>query len=298
MKQLLFSLICLCQVQIYAAEPERYSSMVAELQMPEVLTDLYRAAHPNRSQSEMLKKVVKKNDQVWQLWRQKFETSARFVRGEVDSEQTLNGLILWFQYSVLHSRSQPEELNKNVSAWLQMSADMAYEESSLIGMRAASVLRNLSLDLLQEKVSEKGQDLKAVNALLRRARAPWPIDRVLIAEGKKVLQPTALQVLERGALELQKNPYQSLEQALKRHRGHELSVLVPFKEMWTNKDIERMTGEVNRLGLLQVQSAQILFLQQKKRRPSSVEELLSSGLLDRVPIDYKTGKKMGLSSQL
>lgn len=298
MKRMLFTVFMTLSSVVQAGESESYSSMVNDLQMAESITPLYRLEKWDSKQEKELKQLLQKNEKAWLRWRQKFSTSARFVRGEIETDKTLNGLILWFQWSVLHARNKPKELVENVSAWLQMSADLAYEESSLIGLRAASVLRNLSLDLLQEKVTAKAQEIGEVNALLRRGRAPWPIDRVLMAEGKKVLQPTALQVLEKATRELQKNPYQSLEAALKKQRGGELSVLEPFKAMWTSKDIERMTDEVNRLGQLQVQSAQILFQQQKKRAATNVDELLSAGLLDRVPLDYKTGKKMELSSQL
>lgn len=223
--------------------------------------------------------------------------STPFVRGEIDKEEVLNAMTVFLQLSILHCRlqiqnSEAKACSTEAPVWFHFLADLTYEESSLIGLRLSHLLRSLWLDELEAQ--RKKDPVFLANSLewIGSLRAPWPVDRVLMAEGKKVLQPASLQLLGKVAQAYQKNPYQSVETILKKIPGGKPKELEFIKKIWRDEDLSSMKTEMNRLSLLRVQAAQSRFLLVQKKKATNYDELLKAQLLSAVPVDYFTGKRL------
>lgn len=295
-------------VPALAAEKKSLREAAQQIKDPEVIAELFGAAEPlSKEQSKKRKKLFKDNESNLQALLADFDASVNFHRGEIEDEKTLNGLINYLQLSVLKMRSLADENKKKswqqlediLKSWLQFSADFPYEEASLVGLRSISVVRSFLLDEL-EKMQEKYQADIAKNDYLRiqmmAIRSPWPIDRVVMTEAKKVLRTTPMQVAEKLAKDLQKNPYQTSEAGLKKLKGGSAKELEFLKEIWREKDIDLMKTEVNRIGEMKLKLAAGVFAAKFGKQPATVPELVSAGYLDRVPLNYKTGKPMELNT--
>lgn len=291
---------------VQADSKKSLSEMGQKIQNPQVITELFGAAELSKEQNKILQKTLKENQSALTELLQDFDASKNFYRGEIENEKTLNSLLTYLQLSILKIRSLSQE-NKNKSwleaekffkSWFQFSADFPYEEASLVGLRAIGVVRSFLFDEL-ESLQNKYQSEIAKNDYFRKEilalRSPWPIDRVVITESKKVLKATPMLVAEKLAKDLQKNPYQTSEAALKKLKGGSAKDLEFLKELWREKDIDLMKTEINRIGQMKLRLSKAAFEAKHAKRASTVAELISSGFLDRAPVDYKTGKPMELS---
>lgn len=298
--------LVLTTVSAPAAEKRSFKEVVAELKDPTAITELFKIKEElSKEQSKQLKKVLKENDKNLKSLLADFEAVTNFHRGEIEDEAALNGVIQYLQLSMLQVRSliakksekDWQEADRIFKAWFQFAADFPYEEASLVGLRFTSVVRSFLLDEMEiiiqnnrEEIAKKDVFRKTLLAL----RAPWPVDRVIMTEAKKMLRQTPMQVAEKLAKDIQKNPYQTTENSLKKIKGGGAEELAFLKEIWREKDIELMKTEMNRLGRMKLELASSIYEQKKQKKAANIDELIMAGFLDRAPLDYKTSKPMTL----
>ena len=127
-------------------------------------------------------------------------------------------------------------------------------------------------------------------------RAPWPVDRVLVTEAKRLLKPPMVAVAQSAAKSYQKNPYQTSEQALKKVKGGDSDEAALLRQVWKESDIQIMKTEMNRIGALKISLAQSEYQLSFGKAATSVAELVQAKLLDSAPMDYFTGQALGLTT--
>jgi hypothetical protein len=284
------------------ASLQQFSS---ELKSRDEIHQLFKdSSSLEKAPSDQLAKVLKSNEKSLTQLLKEFDQSGNFVRGEIEDEKVLGGLMTYLQLSMVKARSDAlqnrwAEVQKNLGSWFQFAADFPFEESSLVGLRLTGVIRSLLLDEL-EKMQAKFPAELAMNPEFRKwflqVRAPWPVDRVLISEAKRLLKPPMMSVANAAAKAFQKNPYQTSAQALARVKGGQSESAEVLKKIWREADIEMMKAEINRIGKMKLRLAKNEFEAQNKKAPRTAEDLVKAGLLDRVPTDYFTGKPLDLTS--
>lgn len=288
-----------------AADKVSLVKVTSDLKYQDQIRALYKKTIDlNVDPTSQLKPLLKANRPQLEALRKDFSESTSFVRGEIEHEQVLNGLMHALELSMLTIRSQCfqlqwREVQNQFADWFLFAADFPYEESSLVGLRTAGVVRSLLLDEL-ERIQKKFRLEIAKDSSLRKwflkVRAPWPVDRVLISEAKRLLKPPMMSVAISAAAAFQKNPYQTSEMALKKVRGGQSKEADLLKQIWRESDIKMMKTEINRVGKLKLRFAQAEYEWTHKKAPGSVQDLLNAHLLDQVPVDYFTGKPLDLTS--
>lgn len=255
---------------------------------------------PEKAAKDLLKKNKKDQDKLMAL----FKESAAFTRGEIEDEKTLSCTIQRLQLSLIEARTASfkkdwKKVQNIFSNWFLFAADFPYEESSLVGLRFSGVVRSLLLDDL-ERIQKKFSSEIAAHPELRNwflgVRAPWPVDRVLVTEAKRLLKPVMMPVAQAAAASYQKNPYQTSEQALKRVKGGDSNEAELLRQIWKLDDIQLMKTEMNRIGSMKLRFAQAEYQAQQGKPAANVGDLVKAGLLDAAPVDYFTGQPLGLTS--
>lgn len=233
-----------------------------------------------------------------------FAQSSAFVRGEIDQEKTLDGLLKYADFAIenqqrLVGQKKYIEAQGSLSKWFQMAADLAYEESTLKGLSTSAQIRALFLTKIEQWADVKTDAIwiASLRQWLVRASAPWPVDRVIVSEGKKIANPVLFPTIDTAARLLQKNPYQSLEKALKGKPGADSSKIVELRKVWEEKDVTAMREELTRLSRLKLKLAAVEYEQKQGKAPLSGQDLVRAGLLPALPIDYQTGRSMDLGKQ-
>lgn len=238
--------------------------------------------------------LVLRNQPTYPQLLREFQQSTPFLRGEIEDSAVLNSVITWLQLSILESRKHPSRALLVYEAWFQMAADLAYQESSLIGMKTSAVIRALLLDELERMPGpvQSASDPQQWMIWVQKLNLPWPIDRVILSEGKKFFSEKGVKVSQRVAQSLQKNPYQTAENLLSPKDSLSENERAFLVGMWKKTDVDQMIGEVNRLGRLQIKWAQEIY-QKKYGQPAlKNQQLVEQKVLFRLPIDYTTGKPM------
>jgi hypothetical protein len=271
---------------------------------PEISGLFKESSGLEKNPDKALKPILKKNKRDQEQLLAYFDQSASFVRGEIEDEKTLSCTVERLQLSLLQIRALAfqkkwKEVQKIFQSWFLFAADFPYEESSLVGLRLTSVIRALLLDELENLQKTFATDI-AKNPSIRiwfsSLRAPWPVDRVLVTEAKRLLKPPMVLVAQTAARSYQKNPYQTSAQALKRVKGGDLPDAALLKEVWKESDIQMMKTEMNRIGALKLRFAQSEYQLKTGKSAQSVSELQQAKLLDSVPMDYFTGQALGLTT--
>lgn len=235
--------------------------------------------------------------------KQEFMSQKSFVRGEIETEKNISALVSYLQVSLVLLRSHAYNRDwpavaKEAKPWIDYAANLVYEESSVVGLRFAAVIRSLILDEFEALQARFKGDLASdrnVKSVITSFRAPWPIDRIVFLESKRFLKGSALEVAERLTQQLQKSPYKPISELLGATKNsltaqdHDFLV-----KLWGPSDIEIMKEELNRLGKLQLKLAMEEYFNQKGVPAKSADELRAGGFLERLPTDYKTGKAMVL----
>jgi|GEM_PF-1914034 len=233
-----------------------------------------------------------------------------FARGEIEDEKTLNGLVQMLQWSLVQTRLKAAAgdsawVQENLGDWLKFAADFPYEESTLVGLKVASVLRALIFDELEqmEALTAAGDPKKETAEKIaeswvlwtQRLRAPWPIDRVILSESRRIL-PAPLQGLgAQTANQLQKNPYQTADSILNKLSGGKAEAANFLRQMWTDQDLSQMKTEITRLHRLQLRWAYNLLQSKAGKLPQTILEVAKAAGFDRVPVNYQSGKAWELS---
>jgi hypothetical protein len=248
------------------------------------------------------------DDKKLKSWQQKTEKSRAdfsrlvkistpFVRGEIEDERVINIVTRFLQLSILDCRLQisKKELRpcaNEIGLWFQFTADLAYEESSLISLRFTHLVRSLWLDELEKFAREEGLRFASAQDWISSLRAPWPIDRVVMSEGRRVLTPAKMKIAEKVALAFQKNPYQTIEEIMKKIPKSQSPELDFIKKIWRKEDLEQMATEMNRINTLRILAAKSRYEIINKKKAQNFDELIKATLLNAVPIDYSSGRPM------
>lgn len=293
-------------------EKPSLKSFAERVEQGSEITDLFKSsadlapkAKSKTSTSKMkLQSLWEKNRKNLENLEAEFQHSATFVRGEVEQEATLNGLLQLLQLALLRSRelgakNQWSEVQGHFSKWLLFAADFPYEESSLVGLRFTGVVRSLLLDELEQIQKNFSPEIAQVPEFRKwflQVRSPWPVDRIFISEAKRLLPPPMMSVANSAATAFQKNPYQTSEQALKKVKGGTSEQAKLLKKIWQESDILMMKTEITRIGKLKLRLAQAEYQMKHKAAPQSVQDLLKAGLIDQAPVDYLSGKPLDLTS--
>lgn len=289
----------------FAADKPSLQKATSQIQKSEEITSLYKqTATLEKDPGKELSPLLKANRKSLESLQKEFTQSASFVRGEIEDEKVLSGLITMLQLSMLNARSKSfqgkwKDVQKEFSTWFLFAADFPYEESSLIGLRASGVLRSFLLDELEKIQARFAKEMAAQSEIREwflQVRAPWPVDRVMISEAKRLLKPPMMQVATAAAKAFQKNPYQTSREALEKVKGGQAEGAELLKQIWRESDIDIMKTEINRIGKLKLRLARAEFEHHNKKAPQSVQELLNARLLDQAPVDYFTGKPLDLTS--
>ncbi|MEZ0392500.1 MAG: hypothetical protein ACAH59_09805 [Pseudobdellovibrionaceae bacterium] len=289
----------------FAKDKLSLEKMTSGIQKSDEIAALYKlTADLQKDPAKELKPLLQANQKPLAQLQKEFLESANFIRGEIESEKVLNQLMACLQLSMLKSRahsfqSEWPQMQNEFSSWFLFAADFPYEESSLVGLRTSGVIRSLLLDEL-EKIQTRFAAQLASQPTFRqwflKVRAPWPVDRVLISEAKRLLKPPMMSVANAAARAFQKNPYQTSQQALEKIKGGQSEGAELLKQIWREADIQLMKTEINRIGKLKLRLAKAEFENVNKKAPDSVQTLLNAGLLDQAPVDYFTGKALDLTS--
>lgn len=289
-----------------AAKPS-LKQFCQEFQQPEKVSALFKESIAlKESPQGALAPILALNQKSQQKLLQEFRSSSAFVRGEIEDEKSLDCTIKRLQLSLLEIRSfafsgKWQQVQEIFSDWFTFAADFPYEESSLVGLRLTGVMRALLLDefeRIQSKFSAEIAQKPNVREWFSKVRAPWPVDRVLVVEAKRLLKPPLQPLALALAGKYQKNPYLSSEKAMQGMKGAESKQAELLKAIWRESDIQMMKTEMNRIGILKIRLASAEFFHLNKKEPQSAQELVTAGLLDSVPIDYFTGQSLSLTSQL
>lgn len=289
----------------FSAEKPSFQQFAGALKSSDEIRSLFKDSQSlEKDPSSALKPIFQTNEKSWQQLQKEFQASSSFIRGEIEDEKVLGGMVSWLQLSLLKARADAfqnhwSEVQKNLAAWFQFAADFPYEESSLVGLRTTGVVRSLLLDEL-EKLQKKFAPEMAQQPEFRKwflqVRAPWPVDRVMVTEAKRLLKPPMMSVAHAAAKAYQKNPYQTSAQALAKVKGGQGESAELLKKIWREDDIQMMKSEINRIGKMKLRLARAEYEVQHKKAANTAQELVQAGLLDQVPTDYFTGKPLDLTS--
>lgn len=301
MKYLVGLILYFIGIFVIGAETLHLGEIKQKIKDGKLITQAYR----ERWDEKKIQPLLKKNKKLREKYLRELNSSTRFVRGEIEDEATLNALMELMQLSILKMRLDAQSGNwlnfrQEVQVWFSFAADFSYEESSLIGLKVAGVIRSLLLDELEFFVKTKPQEIAregTLRAWFLKVRAPWPIDRMILAESKRFLAPALLSVAEKVANNLQKNPYLTSAEALEQVPGGKPKSLDVLKVLWEPSHIGMMKAEITRIGKLKVQLAVNEYLFKNNKKADKMEDLIQAKLLDGIPIDYNTGKPMELDSQ-
>ncbi len=282
-----------------AADRPSLKALSQKFQKGPEITQAFR----DKKNSTVIEPLLTANQSLMSEFATSVKASAAFARGEIEDEKILNFVTNLLQLSILKIRSdftqnQSAKASDEVLLWFNFAADLSYEESSLVGLRLASLIRSLLLDELELAAHDFPTAMAQSGVWLKSLRAPWPVDRVFLYESRRVLKPQSLAVAEKVAKAFQKNAYQTAEQILKKTPGGAGTDLEFLKSIWRESDLKAMKTEINRLGLLKAQAADLQFEVQQKAKAKSWDDLKKSGGLESTPIDYFTGRAMEWSQVL
>jgi hypothetical protein len=289
----------------FSAEKPSFHAFADVLKSPDEIRTLFKESQGlEKDPTPRLQPLWQANEKSELELLKEFRASGSFVRGEIEDEKVLSGLMSWLELSLLKARAEAfqnhwDEVQKNMAPWFQFASDFPYEESSLVGLRTTGVIRSLLLDDLERMQKKFASDIARDPGFRKwffQVRAPWPVDRVMISEAKRLLKPPMMTVANAAAKAFQKNPYQTSAQALAKAKGGQGESAELLKKIWREEDIQMMKSEITRIGKLKLRLAHSEFEQQHKKAAANVQELVQSGLLDQVPIDYQTGKPLDLTS--
>ena len=289
----------------YYLEKPSLKKMSEGLSQKDQITDLYNDFLQGQLDSQKVSLLWSKNNKLMKLFYQQAKESKAFVRGEIEEEKVLNSIVQAVQLSILMAHKQLKEKDylgaqDHFNGWLLFAADLPFEEATLVGLRVCGVIRSLLLDALEK--AEKDQlfevvDQKKWSAFQKwslEMRSPWPVDRVVLSESRRVLGPKYMPTAEKVAVSLQKNTYQTSEFALANAVGRKGINMDFIKQIWREKDIEQMKTEVFRINAFQIRMAARSYEAVSGQKPKTIDQLVSEKFLPRVLINYRTGKPFSL----
>jgi hypothetical protein len=279
-------------------------SYLGRVKDSESISRIYKGTMGQGKVSAEAQALVEKNVVVLKEIGSAFQAHKSFPRGLIEKPENMNGLTLLLQLEMVRVRTLAEkgvwlEVRDIFSNWFTFASDFPFEESSLIGLRFTGVVRSLLLDeleSLQSHFAEKIADSGEMRKWFLRVRAPWPVDRVVLTEARRVLASPYQKLAEKVATAYQKNPYQSAAATLGKSKGSQTAGAELIKNFWRDQDIESMKTEITRISRLKLRFAVSEYEKNRKTKPLSVDALVKEGLLDQAPLDYFTGRPLDLTS--
>lgn len=267
--------------------------------------------HPEALSLKKVLELEKVNRQLFRDFRNLVEESATFLRGEIAEESCRQNLFKMLDLSLLRVRFAAQEKGQKMSTrlgrikeelglWFRFAADLPYNESTLLGLQFAGQIRSRLIDELERLEQQLGPEMSEDELWFTWAmqlRTPWPIDRIVLSESRLLLNGDTKSLGERVAIKLQKDPYLSVERALKQISGKKQVKTQELEVLWTDQNIEQMKSEVNRLQKLRLKLAARLYLHRKGKWPADVQTLVKEKYFLAAPIDYSTGLAMQLPQE-
>jgi hypothetical protein len=290
-----------------ASMTPKYSDVLKNFKESPEISMQFKAAQsqwPAKS-SPALDQLLKQNQDFLKTWDQLLDQSANFHRGQLEDEKVLNQLTQVLQLSLLRLQTDfqqntksTQSLQKESQRWLGYAAAVPFDEASLISLKWAHLVRSMVFDQLELALSKypecgisSGSDFLA---WMNQVQVPWPLERILLTEGKRWVSGREVGKLEKLAMMVQKNPYLPLEETLRKIDPHPSENLLKLTVFWTKSDIDLLAEEMNRLQKMQGKLALAHYREKNKQEPKSVEDLVISKYLLQKPIDYRTGQAMSL----
>ena len=290
-------------------EKPSLKSLLAPLHNTSLITQAYKEGLSDQepvlssvNSQGTLQKIMQGNEKILQTWTQAARESQAFWRSEIEEDQVLNQLLVLQQLDFLRIRglAQKKEFSAvrdSYQLWFRFSSDLSFEESSLIGLRLANLLRSLTLDEIERLEKRYFQDWAQDPQWLQwsaRLSAPWPVDRVILTEARKIIRGKGMDTAQAMAKALQKNAYQTAEKVLRDAQGQKVPELKLLEPIWREQDIEAMRLEINRIQALHLRLAVDLSKKKWGHSATDQSELVRLGLLAQPLINYKTGKAFTL----
>lgn len=264
------------------------------------ITELFKS--PEVPDAKKLEKAAAKRGKILEEFLASAAASKSFARSEIEEEATLNGVLQMLQLSILRARvhcakGEIEAARAELGTWLLFAADFPYEEASYMGLKVSGVLRAFVFDEL-EQIEKTAKDADAPTWIvwMARQRAPWPIDRVVLMESRRLLKPPFQPTGAKLALKLQKNPYQTTDAALKGMPGSSSEEFGFVRELWTDKDVHLMKTEVARLHRLRLRWGLRGFRARSGKAATIVTEAAREAGFGQDPVNYLTGKPWELAA--
>jgi hypothetical protein len=287
-------------------ERPHLQSFTESLHQADAVTALFKSTMTSPIPGKKFLPLWKANEKMLTELERKFSDSIPFVRGEIEDEKVMNGIMTYLELALLKVRFEAQQkkpmswskIQAQWQAWFTFAADFPYDEASMVGLKVAGVIRSLLLDEMEKLQTQHQDEIAAADAFrswFLQVRAPWPVDRMVLSESRRLLKPAMMKIAEKVALALQKNPYQSSEDVVKSLHAQDMDEAHYLNSMWKPAEIELMKTEITRVGRLQLRLAAAVFAHKKSAPAKSVDQFISAGLLERAPVNYSTGKPFTLT---
>lgn len=281
-----------------------FKVMVGEIKFLTEIKELYKKNELSPTEQKRWSQIWLANVAVIKEYDRYFRDSKTFQRGEIDDENVLVGILSVEQISILRFRelanreSYMEALDE-LTPWMLLASDLPFDEATLIGLRLSSLMRSLVLDEIEKWDGNPKLTAAASESWLqwsKQLKSPWPVDRVVLSEARRRASQRSLKTAEKVAMTLQKNAYITSEKALEQVAGRPILDLAFIKEIWRTKDIDQMKEEIARMTAMQIRLAARVYEWRQHEKPTAIEQLVKASLLERVPVDYRTGSPFTLTA--
>jgi hypothetical protein len=188
------------------------------------------------------------NEKIFLQFRANIDRQSHFQRGELINSEIrakVENLFAW-------SRSQnPESLElwaKNYAVvWIKYFNAFVFEEETFSALKWVQVLRVRLFETLAERIEKTAlpaSELKAGEALIAIQESAYPLDRIFLAEARRVLPAKAMGLVVPMVTALQKKPVASLQAVIAPFRGHELAALKTLAAKWSDVDVALQKREL------------------------------------------------------
>lgn len=290
------NLLILNSLALAVGDKPSLRSLSTELKKGAEITSLFSQRNSlNSQQWQQVKGLFQSNATLKKKFFHSVQQSEAFARGEIEDEKILQFLTQLLQLSILQIRQASHAKNSallwdEVETWFHFTADLSYEESTLVGLRLAHLFRSLLFDELEFLLKNQQALLVGGYSKAQALRIPWPVDRVILFEAKRALSGAAMNVAMAAAKEFQKNNYQSLAVILTHVKGGQAKDFDFLRKIWRDDDVDMMKNEVNRLQLIQAGCRWADHFARANKNPMSWQDLQIAA-----PIDYTTGRPMDWS---
>lgn len=247
-------------------------------------------------ESVQIKKDSKLCSKVYLDFLKQIELQNTFVRGEITDERKAQQIDLFHEklFGWLTDKSCVWK-NKNKSVQLKLIfnyfADLTYDENSFLALKKIIYYRQQFLKNIY--INRKSLlDFKITHQDFISLRLPLPLARILTVEAKNWTQKPSARKFSRLNLSFQKNPYQSLSRL---YAAEELSLPEMAKNLWTDQDVQLIKQQLTTVSALIIDFASVAYEKKTALKLTKLEDLVSAGILQLIPLNYNTGQSFKLT---